>query len=120
MLQRYDFDWNKKANRFSIKEYAVLETKSRKRNDYKPTEQDYALIHEVSYDSDNIRAAIKEGQKALIALIRTGDFFPIYPCVEIIAKGVVEFFNGQSDPASELFFDDRTLLSTYEAEKDPG
>ena len=120
MLQRYDLDRNDRANRFSIKEYAVLETKSRKRHDYRPTGQDYALIHEVSYDSDNIRAAIKDGQKALIALIRTGDFFPIYPCVKIIAKGIVKLFNGQSDPAFELFFDDRTLLFTYEEEKDTG
>ena len=120
MLQRYDLDRNDKANRFSIKEYAVLETKSRKRNDYKPIGQDYSLLHEVSYDSDMIRVAIKEGQQALIAVLRTGDFFPISPCVEILAKSVIELFNGKSDPAFEMFFDDRTLLSTYEEKKGTG
>ena len=116
MLQRYDLAKNDQTNRLSIKEYAVLETKSHKRNDYKPVRQDYRLIHEVSYDSDLIRAAIKEGQKALISKLRSGDFFPISPCVENIAQKVTEVFNGTSESTFEMFFDDRTLLSTYEAE----
>lgn len=116
MLQRYDLDRNDRANRFSIKEYAVLETKSHKRSDYKPVGQDYSLIHEISYDSDTLRDAIQEGQKVLISVLRSGDFFPIFPCAKIIARRVTELFDGKSDPALELFFDDRTLLSSYEGE----
>ena len=66
MLQRYDITRDDQTNRLSIKEFAVLETKSRKRDDFKPIKKDYALLHEVSYESDIIRAAIGEGQKALI------------------------------------------------------
>ena len=113
MLQRYDIARDNQTNRLSIKEFAVLETKSHKRNSYKPIKKDYSLIHEVSYDGDKIRAAIREGQKALILELRSCDFFPIYPCVEIIAKKVTDLFNGNSEPVLELFFDDRTLLSTY-------
>lgn len=116
MLQRYDLARNDQTNHLSIKEFAVLETKSYKRNDYKPVRQDYSLIHEVSYDSDSIRAAIKVGQKALISELRSGDFFPIYPCAEMIATRVIELYNGEPDSAFEMFFDDRTLLSTYEEE----
>ena len=116
MLQRYEFAKNDGTNRFSIKEFAVLETKSHKRNDYKPIRQDYSLLHEVSFDSDKIRAAIKEGQQELILVLRSGDFFPISPCVEIIADKVTDIFNGNSEPTYEMFFDDRTLLSTYEEE----
>ena len=113
MLQRYDLARNDQTNRLSIQEFAVLETKSRKRNDYEPARRDYSLIHEVSYNSDMIRAAIKEGQKALISELRTGDFYPIYPCIEMMAQRVTDLFNGNSEPALEMLFDDRSLLSTY-------
>ena len=116
MLQRYDLNRNDQTNRLSIKEFAVLETKSRKRDTFKPIKKDYALLHEVSYDSDIIRAAIGEGQKALISELRSGAFFPIYPCAEILAERVTGLFNGGSDPDLEVFFDDRTLLSTFEEE----
>ena len=116
MLQRYEFAKNDGTNRFSIKEFAVLETKSRNRQDYKPIRQDYSLIHEVSFDSDKIRAAIREGQQELILVLRSGDFFPISPCIEIIADRVTDLFDGNSEPNSEMFFDDRCLLSTFEEE----
>ncbi len=113
MLQRYDMARNDRTNRFSIKEFAVLETKSHRRNNYQPIQMDYSLIHEVSFDNDKIRAAIKKGQRALIAALRSGDFFPISPCIELIAEKVTELFNDTLEPHFEMFFDDRTLLSTY-------
>ena len=113
MLQRYDMVKNDRTNRLSIKEFAVLETKSHKRNNYQPIQKNYSLLHEVSFDNDIIRSAIKEGQKALISALRSGDFFPISPCVELIAKSVTDLFNGKSESNFEMFFDDRTLLSTY-------
>ena len=113
MLQRYDIARNAQTNRLSIKEFAVIETKSHKRNTYQPIHKDYSLIHEVSFDGNVIRSAISEGQKALISALRSGDFFPIYPCVELIAKRVTDLFNGTSEPTFGMFFDDRTLLSTY-------
>lgn len=114
MLQRYYIARNDETNRLSIKEYAVLETKSYKNHDYNLTREDYCLIHEISYDGDIIRAAIEEGHKALISVLRSRDFFPIYPCVELIANSVTALFNGNSGSIFEVFFDDRTILSTYE------
>ena len=116
MLQRYEIGRNEQTNRLSIKEFAVLEKKSNKHHDQIPIKEDYSLIHEVSYEGEIIRAAISEGQNALISELRSGDFFPIYPCIEIIAERVVGLFSGNTDPVSEVFFDDRTLLSTYYAE----
>ena len=113
MLQRFHIARDGRTNRISIEEFAVLETKSHKRVDYQPTNEDYSLIHKVSYDGDTIRAAIGEGRKALIAELRSGDFFPIYPCAEIIAEHVTALFNGNPKPSYEVFFDDRTVLSTY-------
>ena len=116
MIQRYDIARNDQTNRLSIKEFAVLETKSRRRNSYEPVKKDYSLIHEVSFDGDIIRAAIKEGQKALISELRSDDFFPIGSCAKIIAERVTGLFNGNTEPVSEVFFDDRTLLSSYNEE----
>jgi hypothetical protein len=115
MLQRYDIARNDQTNRLSIKEFAVLETKSRRRDNYEPIEKDYSLLHEVSYDGDIIRAAIREGQKALISELRSGDFFPIGSCAKIIAESVTGLFNGKTELSSEVYFDDRTLLSTFNA-----
>ena len=113
MLQRYDIARDDRTNRLSIKEFTVLDTKSHRRNNYQPIQKNYSIIHEVSFDGDVIRTAIREGQKALISALRSGDFFPIYPCVKLIAKRVTDLFNGTSEPTFGMFFDDRTLLSTY-------
>jgi hypothetical protein len=113
MLQRFDIARSNQTDCISIKEFAVLETKSHKRHDYKPTERDYSLIHEVSYDGDIIRAAIAGGHMALISALRSRDFFPVYPCIELIAKSVTALFNGKSGSSLEVFFDDRTTLSNY-------
>jgi hypothetical protein len=102
MIQRYDISMNGETNRLSIKEFAVIEGKLGKR--------DFSLMHEIVYDSDDIREAIVRGQNSLISALRSDDFFPISSCVELIAERVTELFNGNSDSFSELFFDDRMLL----------
>ena len=73
-------------------------------------------MHEVSYDVDIIRAAIEEGSEALISELRSDDFFPIGSCSKILAERVTGLFNSNTAPVSKVFFDDRTLLSTYDAE----
>ena len=116
MLQRYDITMIDQTNRLSIKEFAVLETKSRSRDKFEPLKTDYTLIHEVSFDVDIIRSAVQEGSVALISELRSGDFFPIGSCAKIIAESVTSLFNGNTEPVSEVFFDDRTLLSSYNEE----
>ena len=61
MLQRYDIAMNDKTNRLSIKEFVVLETEFRNRNNYKRIKRNYSLIHEVLYDGEMIREAINKG-----------------------------------------------------------
>jgi hypothetical protein len=68
-------------------------------------------MHVAAYDGDDIREAIKTGDGALISALRSDNFFPISACVELIAERVIELFNGNSESFSELFFDDRILLS---------
>ena len=116
MLQRYDISMNSDTTRLSIKEFAVIGRKPRKSEYYNLTLENFSLIHEVTFDVDTIRAAIKEGSEALISELRSDDFFPIDPCSKIIAEKVTGIFNGDAEPVSEVYFDDRTLLSTYNEE----
>ena len=111
MLHRYGISLDIDVNRLSIKEFAVIGRKLRKSEYYDHTQESYSLIHEVSYDGDIIRAAINKGQEALISELRSDDFFPVHPWVKIMAEEVTNLFNGGVDHFSELFFDDRTLLS---------
>jgi len=113
MLHRYDISLEGDANRLSIKEFAVIGRKLRKSEYYDHAQESYSLIHEMSYDGDIIRAAIRKGQGALISELRSDDFFPVHSWAKIMAEEVTNIFNGSSDHLSELFFDDRTLLSTY-------
>jgi len=112
MLQRYDISMDNETNRLSIKEFAVIGRKPRKRDYDDPALENFSLMHEVSFDVDTIRAAIKDGSDALISELRSDDFFPNGSCAEVIAEGVTGFFNDNTEPVSEVFFDDRTLLST--------
>ena len=113
MLQRYDISMDNDANRLLIREFAVIGRKPRKSEDIDLTLQNFSLIHEVTYDAGIIRAAIQEGSEALISALRSDDFFPVRACAKIIAESVTGLFNGNPEPISEVFFDDRTLLSTY-------
>jgi hypothetical protein len=113
MLQRYDISMNNVTNRLSIREFAEIGKKQRKSQYYEIALENYSLIHEVSFDIDIIRAAVQEGSEAVISELRSDDFFPIASCAKIIAESVTGLFNGNTEPVSEVFFDDRTLLSTY-------
>jgi len=111
MLQRFDISMNGETNRLSIKEFAVIGRKLRKSEYYDHAKESYSLIHEVSYDGDIIHTAINKGQEALISELRSDDFFPVHSWAKIMAEEVTNLFNGGVDHFSELFFDDRTLLS---------
>jgi len=113
MLQRYSINMDDQTDRLSIKEYAVLDTKSRKRDFYPTVERDYSLIYEVSFDGDRIRAANKEGQKALISALRNEDFYPVASCATMIAKKVAGLLDGNAEPASEIIFDDRAQIEGF-------
>ena len=111
MLQRYDISMDSKTNCLSIKEFAVLERKSRKSEHLDPAEENYSLIHEETYEVDIIRKAINNGKASLIMELRSDDFFPIQSYIKIIADSVIELFDDNSNNFTELFFDDRTLFS---------
>lgn len=110
MLQRYDISLDSKTNCLSIKEFAVLERKTRKSDHLAPAEEKYSLIHEETYDVGIIRKAVDNGKASLITELRSDDFFPIQSYIKIIADSVIELFDDNSNNYAELFFDDRSLF----------
>lgn len=116
MLQKYDISMDKDSNQLLIREFAVIGRKPRESENYDYKLENFSLLHEVTYDVEQIRTAIKEGSEALISELRSDDFFPIGSCAEIIAERVTGLFDSNTEPASEVYFDDRTLLSTYNQE----
>ena len=72
----------------------------------------------IEVDVNSIRflspsVAIEEGTEAIISELRSPAFYPIGSCAKILAEKVAGYFNGNTDPVMEVYFDDRTLLSTY-------
>ena len=101
------------TNRISIKEFAAIGRKPRKSEFYNFTLENFSLIHEVSFDPEAMRVAIEEGTEAIILELRSPAFYPIGSCAKVLAEKVAGYFNGNTDPVMEVYFDDRTLLSTY-------
>ena len=118
MLQKYDISLDVEENRLTIKEFAVLTRIPRNRESSAFVEENYSLIHEEAYDVDLIREAINEGKEHLITELRSDSFFPIQPCIEVIAEGVIELFDDDSDPSSEVYFDDLTTFSNDDEYED--
>jgi hypothetical protein len=110
MLQKYDIMMDMESNRLLIKEFAVIDEKTSKYVHTDPTKKKYELIHEVDYDGDTIRAVSKEGREALIAELRTDDFFPNHSCAKVLAGKVTQLLGDKSELSSEMFFDDRSLF----------
>ncbi len=113
MLQRFNISIDDDANSILIREFAAIGRKLRWNENYDIALEKFSLIHETTYDIDIIRAAIEAGPEALISALRSDNFYPISACAKIIAKSVTDLLNGNREPVSELFFDDRTLLSSY-------
>jgi hypothetical protein len=113
MLQRYDIWLNEDENRLSIREFAAIGRLLRRKENYDHTQENYSLIHEVSWDGDLIRDAIKVGQDALISELRSDDFFPTHSCAKMMAREVTNIFKDNPESVFKMYFDDRSTLSGY-------
>ena len=117
MLQRFDMSIDENDKTFSIKEYAVLERRYRRRDDLVPAKDNYDLVYEASYASDTIRAAIENGKPALIAALRSEGFFPVSDCADLLAAKITEMFGAADMHFTQLFYDDRTAILPEEIEE---
>jgi len=100
MKQKYEISISYKKNELIIKEFAELE-----KIDI------YTLLCEESYDAKNIKSAMSEGKKALIAAIRTINFYPPALYAEKIVEAIKKMYSSKKDQSVELFFNDLAFMS---------
>ncbi|MDJ0829354.1 MAG: hypothetical protein QNI92_05850 [Desulfobacterales bacterium] len=111
MLHRFLISLDAKDKSLTIKEFTVI-TKIPKDSDFTALkEEDFLLTHEGAYNADTIKKSISVGQDALIAEIRTTNFFPTTPCSMMIAEAVTGLYDNTDSQSVEIYYDDKTMLA---------
>ena len=108
MKQKYSILKDAKSGNVTIKEYAELDKDM------------FSLIFEESYDGQKIASAVKEGNSAVVAAIRTPNLYPIGEYAEKIADVVIDLSSAK-EPAEEpveLVFNDINLMLKEEKTPD--
>ena len=99
MKQKYLIINDKKNKQFKIQEFAEL------------NKQKLSLLCEEAYDYKTIKSAVSAGKDALIATLRTNNFYPPGIYAEKIAHALVQLQKAKDEESVELFFDDINLLA---------
>ncbi len=66
---------------------------------------------EETYDTKDIKSAIKDGKEALIKALRTKNMYPPGVYANKIADSVMEIYASKEQQSLELFFDDIELIN---------
>jgi hypothetical protein len=106
MRQKYTIIQDVKKKILTIREFAVIEKNLTNIDTSMLRPEDYSLLHEEVYDSPVIERSISEGAKALLAKLRTPDFFPVERNALRIADSVISLLNSKNNHSSEVFIDD--------------
>ena len=77
-------------------------------------------LYEETYQSKDIKDAIKKGREKVISAIRTKNMYPLGEHAEKIAESVINLYASKDKPSAELFFNDLDLLikEAQEAEEE--
>jgi len=111
MHQKYVIHRNIEKNNLRIKEYAIIDKTTKKVEHFNPRNNNFSFLCEENYESEIIVSAISKGLKALIAVLRTQNIFPVEPYAIKIAETVKELYKISEDGSVELFFNDFDLVS---------
>lgn len=98
MKQKYLISKDNDKKTLTIKEFAELD------------KEIFSLLCEETYPNTHIRSAIKKGEQALIAALRTPNMFPIGRFAARIAQEVIDLYQSKEAASKELFFDDADIL----------
>ena len=98
MKQKYSIIKSKDGDSIIIKEFAELD------------KEIMSLLCEETYESKVIADAIKEGQEAVIDIIRTKNMYPPKYYAIKIAEQIMELFKNGDIESSDLLFDDKELI----------
>ena len=112
MLQKFVISHDKTKNRFAIREMAIIDKNLANKDASRLRDEDYAFLCEESYSGRKITASIDRGLDALVATLRTPNFFPIRTYAVKIAESVIDLHNSEDNQRTALVFDDRDLMGT--------
>ena len=118
MKQKFHIHKSLQKEELVIQEYAVIQSDLRKRDNAVIQEEDFALLCEQTYDIRNLKSTISEGRMALIAELRTQNFFPIGFYINKIAGKIKEMLSVNGDQSAVLIFDDREYFFVKEEKAD--
>jgi hypothetical protein len=98
MKQKYVIEKADGGEGIVVKEYAELDKEM------------LSLLCQERYAKADLQAAQAKGKTALIEAIRTYNMYPPIFYADQIADAVIGLMSSDTDPATELFFDDRELF----------
>jgi len=110
MKQKYNLRKDVKEKTLLIQEFAVLTANTGKQKYPEIQGDDYSLLCEQTYNSNEVKSARSSGREDLIILLRNQHFFPIGTYMEKIADVVMEMYASKGDEHEELIFDDKAVL----------
>ena len=102
MEQKYVVELDKEQNRLIIREFAALE------------KEIFSLLYEETYDTETIKAAIEDGENAVLDVLRTPTLYPVRSNARQLARCVMDLFQTGSPQAMEIFIDEKDLLRQKE------
>jgi hypothetical protein len=114
MLQKYRISIDQKTNRLKIEEFAVTKRVVKDADFTQLNQEDFVLLNNEAYDSEDIQSAVAGGKEMLISELRSDYFYPISPCAAVIADNVIDLYETEESAPIEFFFDDRDLLGVDE------
>ena len=111
MRQKYVISRDRDKDKLKIREYAVIDKNLKKVASSMLHKGSFSFLCEETYESEIIQKSISKGIRALIAILRTHNLFPIEPYAVKIAESVMGLYDSAEDGPVELFFDDIDLVS---------
>ena len=110
MKQKFRIWKKSKGKELLIQEYAVLAAQSGKQKLPGLADEDFSLLCEQTYQSDEVKKATAHGKDELILLLRSQHFFPIGTYINLIADTVTSMYAAKGDQHEDLIFDDKEVL----------
>ena len=99
MRQKYTILKDDDSQKLIIKEFAELD------------KEVMSLLCEETYESKEVKSAIKKDKDSLISILRTNNLYPPNIYAEKIADAVMALYESKDQDSAELFFDDLELLT---------
>jgi hypothetical protein len=112
MLQKYVISIDRSKNQLNIREYAVIDKFQKKEVVSTLNINSYSFLCEETYESEVVMGSIRKGVNALVATLRTDNFFPIGSYAVKIADSVTALYKSPEGSPVQVLFNDKDLTGS--------